>query len=75
LASSAGYSSTYNFDDLEDFRISVGEILNEPGPVFIALKIVPEIENLPMGLRPARKGRNRAETINDLREELGIAAG
>ena len=75
LAGSAGYVSTYNFDDLEDFRVSVGEILMEEGPVFVAVKIVPEIENLPMGLRPRRPGRSRAETINDLREELGIAAG
>lgn len=74
LAGSAGYVSTYNFDDLEDFTISVGEILNEPGPVFVAVKIVPEIENLPMGLRERRSTRSRAETIIDLREELGIAA-
>jgi thiamine pyrophosphate-dependent acetolactate synthase large subunit-like protein len=73
LAGSAGYASTYHFDDLEDFTISVGEILNEPGPVFISVKIVPEIENLPMGLRTRRPGRSRAETIRDLREELGIA--
>ena len=72
LAKSAGYVSTYNFDDLEDFRISVGEILNEPGPVFVSVKIVPEIENLPMGLRPKRTQRSRAETIRDLQEELGI---
>ena len=74
LAKSAGYASTYNFDDLEDFTISVGEILNEPGPVFVALKIVPEIENLPIGLRQRRPGRSRAETIRDLRDELGISA-
>ena len=74
LAGSAGYVSTYNFDDLEDFTISVGEILNEQGPVFVAVKIVPEIENLPMGLRERRSTRSRGETINDLRQELGIAA-
>jgi thiamine pyrophosphate-dependent acetolactate synthase large subunit-like protein len=74
LAQSAGYASTYSFDDLEDFTISVGEILNETGPVFVSLKIVPEIENLPMGLRQPRRGRSRAQTISDLQEELGIAA-
>lgn len=72
LARSAGYVSTYNFDDLEDFRISVGEILNEQGPVFVAVKIVPEIQNLPIGMRERRPGRSRAQTINELREELGI---
>ncbi len=74
LAQSAGYVSAYHFDDLEDFTISVGEILNEPGPVFVSVKVVPEIENLPMGLRPSRSGRNRAEMIRDLRKELEIAA-
>ncbi len=74
LANSAGYVSTYHFDDLEDFRISVGEILNEEGPVFVSVKIVPEIENLPMGLRERRPGRSRAEAIRDLREEVGIAS-
>lgn len=75
MAQSAGYVSTYHFDDLEDFNISVGEILNEPGPVFVSLKVVPEIENLPMGMRQRRSGRGRAETIRDLQEELGIAVG
>lgn len=75
LARGAGYASTYNFDDLEDFTISVGEILNEPGPVFVAVKIVPEIQNLPIGMRERRPSRSRAETIKDLQEELGIAVG
>ena len=75
VARSAGYVSTYHFDDLEDFTISVGEILNETGPVFVSVKVVPAIENLPRGLRPRRGGRSRAETIRDLQEELEIAAG
>lgn len=75
MAKGAGYASTYHFEDYEEFMISVGEILNEPGPVFVSLKIVPEVENLPMGLRERRPGRSRAETIRDLREELGISAG
>ena len=75
LAQSAGYVSTYNFDDLEDFTISVGEILNERGPVFVSVKITPEIQNLPIGLRTPRKGRNRTQTIHDLQDELGIAGG
>lgn len=73
MAASAGYASTYHFDDHEEFMISVGEILNEPGPVFVSLKIVPEIENLPMGLREPRRGRSRAETIRDLQAELGVS--
>jgi thiamine pyrophosphate-dependent acetolactate synthase large subunit-like protein len=75
LAKSAGYAAAYHFDDLEDFVVSVEEILMETGPVFVSLKIVPEVENLPMGLRQRRSGRSRAETIRDMQEELGIQAG
>ncbi len=73
MAEGAGYASTYNFDDLEEFSTSVGEILEQEGPVFVAIKVVPEVENAPIGLRERRPSRGRAETISTLREELGIA--
>ncbi len=72
MAEGAGYAVTYNFDDLEEFSTSVGEIMGQTGPVFIAIKIVPEVENAPIGLRERRPTRSRAETIDTLREELGI---
>ncbi len=73
MAKGAGYTATYNFDDLEEFSTSVGEILEQEGPVFVAIKVVPEVENAPIGLRERRPTRGRAETINSLREELGIS--
>ena len=73
MAEGAGYAKTYNFDDLEEFSTSVGEILNETGPVFVAIKVIAEVENAPIGLRERRRTRGRAETVNTLREELGIA--
>jgi hypothetical protein len=45
----------------------------EAGPVFVAVKIVPEVENLPIGMRARVPARSRSETIKDLRQELGIA--
>ena len=72
MASAAGYKSTYNFTDLEELTTSMEEIMNTEGPVFVAIKINPEIENLPMGLREKRNTRSRAQTINDLRKELNI---
>ena len=72
MAAAAGYKSTYNFTDLEELATSMEEIMNTKGPVFVAIKINPEIENLPMGLRAKRNTRNRAQTINDLRKELNI---
>ena len=72
MAAAAGYKSTYNFADLEELTTSMKEIMNTEGPVFVAIKINPEIENLPMGLRAKRNTRSRAQTINDLRKELNI---
>ncbi len=72
MAKGAGYSSTYNFDDLEEFTTSVGDIMKETGPVFVSIKVIPEVENAPIGLRERRPSRSREETIDTLREELGI---
>ena len=72
MAKGAGYAAAYNFDDLEEFSTSVGEIMQQEGPVFVAIKIEPEVQNLPIGLRERRPTRSRAQTINELREELGI---
>ena len=74
MAKGAGYLSAYNFDDLEDFATSIEDIMQEDGPILIAIKVQPEIENLPIGLRERRVTRSRAETIKDLRAELGIGA-
>jgi thiamine pyrophosphate-dependent acetolactate synthase large subunit-like protein len=75
MAKEAGYAAAYHFDDLETFGARVGDILSERGPVFIAIKVVPEIENEPIGRRQRRPMRSRAETIRALQEELGITTG
>jgi phosphonopyruvate decarboxylase len=75
MAKEAGYAAAYRFDDLETFGRDVGNILSERGPVFIAIKVVPEVENEPIGRRQRRPVRNRAETIRVLQEELGITRG
>jgi thiamine pyrophosphate-dependent acetolactate synthase large subunit-like protein len=72
LAKAAGYADASSFDDLETFAAEVGGILSEPGPAFVAIKVIPEIENEPIGLRQRRPSRGRAETIRDLQQELGI---
>jgi len=74
MAKGAGYSAAYHFENLDGFSAQVEEILTEPGPVFVSVKIVPEVENLPMGLRERRPGRSRSQSIQDLRDELGIQA-
>ena len=74
IARGAGYAVAYEFEELEEFATNVERILNEPGPVFVAMKIVPEVENAPIGRRVRRPVRTRANVIQDLQQELGIAA-
>ncbi|MGE3540077.1 MAG: thiamine pyrophosphate-dependent enzyme [Candidatus Tectimicrobiota bacterium] len=72
MAKEAGYAAAYSFDDLETFGAQIGDILNEKGPVFIAIKVIPAVENEPIGMRQRRPMRSRAETIKALQTELGI---
>jgi sulfopyruvate decarboxylase subunit beta len=72
MAKEAGYAAAYRFDDLDEFERNVESILREKGPVFVAIKVIPAIENEPIGRRQRRPMRSRAETIRDLQAELGI---
>lgn len=72
MAKEIGYAAAYSFDDLESLVTRMEEIMGQEGPVFVAVKIIPEIENLPIGLRESRPSRSRTQTISDLRQELGI---
>jgi thiamine pyrophosphate-dependent acetolactate synthase large subunit-like protein len=73
MARGAGYASTHEFTDLEDFVTNIGSILDETGPVFVSVKIFAEVENAPIAMRVREPARSRAETIRDLRAELGIS--
>jgi sulfopyruvate decarboxylase subunit beta len=75
MAKEAGYAAAYEFDNLEDFATNVGNIMKETGPVFVAMKMVPMVENAPIALRQRSTARSRAETIRVLQKELGISAG
>jgi thiamine pyrophosphate-dependent acetolactate synthase large subunit-like protein len=72
VARRAGYSQAYAFDHLEDFSNNIKAILDQPGPVFVALKVDPEIENEPIGRRARWQTRTRDQVVKDLRAELGI---
>jgi thiamine pyrophosphate-dependent acetolactate synthase large subunit-like protein len=72
IARGAGYPQTFAFDKLEDFSSNLKAILDLPGPVFVALKVVPEIENEPIGQRVRWQTRTRDQTVQDLQKELGI---
>ena len=73
LARAAGYSRTHRFDSLERLAIEIERILEESGPVFTWLKIVPNVENLPIKERTRWQTRSRGQVVADFRHELGIA--
>ena len=72
IARGAGYPHTYAFDTLTDFANNIKAILDLPGPVFVALKVVPEVENEPIGSRRRWQTRTREQVIQDLQKELGL---
>lgn len=72
MAKGAGYPAAYAYDDFEALAKDMERILLEPGPVLVAMKIVAEIENTPIGLRQRQRRRNRREVMRTVQEELGV---
>ncbi len=72
VAQGCGYKRTYSIDNLEDFASQIEEILGQPGPVFVALKIEPEIINEPINARPQWQRKTRNQSVADMKAELGI---
>ena len=72
IARGAGYPCAHAFADLDDFARELPGILAKPGPVFVALKVHPEIENTPIGGRVRWNKRTKDQVISDLQGELGI---
>jgi thiamine pyrophosphate-dependent acetolactate synthase large subunit-like protein len=72
LARAAGYPDAHAFDNIETFAINIERILAAPGPVFVALKVKPEVNNTPIGQRKKWQTRKPVEALRDLRQELGI---
>jgi len=72
MALAAGYPRAQAFDKLDDLDRALPEILGRAGPVFVALKVYPEIENAPIGGRVRWNKRTRTGVVTDLQGELGI---
>jgi len=56
-----------------EFARELPAILGRPGPVFVWLKVYPEVENEPIGRRRRWQTRSREQVMQDLRGGLGIA--
>lgn len=74
LARGVGYASAHSFDNLETFATHIERILSASGPVFVWLKVVPEVQNLPAGQRKRWATRTREQVRTDLQRELGVSA-
>src|SRR5712691_8308595 len=72
LALGAGYPRAVAFDAAEDLVREMPGILGRPGPVFVALKVYPEVENDPIGRRRRWQTRSRTQVLGDLRGALNI---
>lgn len=73
MARGAGYPRTFAFTELEEFAQNIQDILAKPGPVLVAMKVFPEIENTPIGQRVRWQTRSRDQVLVDLQQELGVA--
>src|SRR5438270_2371879 len=73
LALAAGYPRAHAFTDIADLQREMAAIIGRPGPVFVWLKVYPEVENSPIGRRRRWQTRSREQVVTDLRGGLGIA--
>jgi thiamine pyrophosphate-dependent acetolactate synthase large subunit-like protein len=74
VARGCGIARSHAFSDLAEVSHALPRILAAPGPAFIWIKVRPEIENRPIGQRPAFRGRGPAAVVADVRQAL-IAGG
>ena len=70
LALASGYPRAHAFDEIRDLARELPGILSRPGPVFVWLKVYPEVENEPIGRRRRWQTRTRDEVVVDLRSAL-----
>ena len=74
LALASGYPRAHAFEEAGDLARELPGILSRPGPVFVWLKVYPEVENEPIGRRRRWQTRTRDQVLADLRSGLGIAS-
>lgn len=70
IAKASGYPKAHSFTEIEDFTRELPGILDGSGPVFVALKVYPEIQNEAIGKRRPWQVRSRTEVVGGLRDSL-----
>ena len=71
IARGAGYPSAFNFSEIDEFSKQLPGLLSKPGPVFVSLKVWPEVENTAIGQRVRWRKRGADKVVRDLRGALG----
>jgi thiamine pyrophosphate-dependent acetolactate synthase large subunit-like protein len=71
MARGAGYPRAMNIAEIEQFAAELPGILSAPGPVFVSLKVWPEVENTPIGQRVRWRKKGADQVVKDLRAALG----
>ena len=72
IARASGYPRAFGFSEIGAFEAALPGILAAPGPVFVALKVLPEVENTPIGQRVRWRKRTADRVVADLRGALGV---
>ena len=72
IALGAGYPRAFAFDQLDALSKALPDILEKKGPVFVAMKVKPEIENEAIGNRRRWRTRSQPQVVADLKKELRI---
>jgi len=73
IARGSGYPTAVNISELEDFERQLPGLLAKSGPVFVSLKVFPEVENTPIGQRVRWRKRTADKVVTDLRGALGVS--
>jgi thiamine pyrophosphate-dependent acetolactate synthase large subunit-like protein len=70
IATAAGYPRAFSFTELEDLEKALPEIIEGGGPVFVHMKVYPEVQNEAIGTRKPWNPRARTKVITDVRGAL-----
>ena len=68
LAEDAGYSQTYQFDNLEDLVLNLEDVMAQAGPVLVSLKVTYGVE------LPDYPSRTTGESLKTVKETLELGA-
>lgn len=70
LARGAGYPRVHAFTELAAFQRELPDILAAKGPVLVAAKVLPEIENEPISRRVRWRKRTADQVVRELRASV-----